>query len=95
MKAKINKEAAAKRLKPCICGNTDDFDLVSAQVCEDGCEIWIACGKCGHDPASECGQHVESVMGELDSFTAGEAAEVWNEHICSNKKVTYVYNRAR
>jgi len=84
MTKKLNNDAAKRNLKPCICGNTDDFDLVSQQVCENGCEIWIKCGKCGYDPACKCGQHVESVMGELDIWTAAEAADVWNAHICTN-----------
>lgn len=81
MKIRLNSEAAIKRLKPCKCGNRDCFDLVSRQVCEDGCEIWIECGKCGYDPADAVGNHVESVMGELDSITAGMAANSWNECI--------------
>ncbi len=81
MTFKINKKYAEKVLKPCKCGNKTDFNIISQQVCEDGCEIWIECGQCGHDPANGSGEHVESVMGGIDNYTTSMAIEVWNEKI--------------
>ncbi len=81
---KINPDTARRLLKPCVCGNAEDFDFNSQQVCEDCCEVWIQCGKCKHDPATGAGEHVETAMGELNNFTAGMAAAVWNSSIKSN-----------
>jgi len=58
------------------CGH-DKVKGESAQVCEDGCEMWFECEKCGYDPAGT-GDHVETVWGwddELVSF----ALEVYRD----------------
>ena len=69
-------------ITPCPrCRNTTDFTVRSAQVCEDGCEVWAVC-KCGYDPTAErCGYRQESVWGEIDRFTARTALDCWNDAI--------------
>jgi len=49
----------------------------SAQVCEDGCEMWVECQNCGYDP-SDCGDHIETVWG-WDKEFAVSAIAVWGE----------------
>ena len=46
----------------------------SAQVCEDGCEMWLECEMCGYDPSPD--EHVETVMGWQDDLV-GYAKEIW------------------
>jgi hypothetical protein len=82
---KLNRDTCKKILKPCVCGNSDDFDFVSEQVCEDCCDVWIRCGRCGNDPASGAGEHIETAMGERDNFTASMAAAIWNSHISTQR----------
>ena len=50
-----------------ICGH-NKIKGVSAQVSVDGCEMWFECEKCGYDPAAECFEHVETVMGWNDEL---------------------------
>lgn len=61
------------------CGH-DKLVGKSAQVCEDGCEMWLQCAKCGNDPANGINDHVETVWGWDDRFV-GYAFEVWKEKI--------------
>jgi hypothetical protein len=86
---KLNPDTARRLLNPCICGNVNNFDFISRQVCEDCCEVWIQCGECKHDPATGAGEHVETAMGERNNFTAGIAAAVWNSSIKPNAKLSH------
>lgn len=68
---------------PCPnCNNKRLFDVHSAQVCEDGCEVWVSCHVCGYDPTNEkVGHRLESVMGGTDDDNAIGAIMVWNDEI--------------
>lgn len=69
--------------KPCPkCGNTREFTAHSQQVCEDGCEVWVVCYRCGYDPTKgKIGHRVESVMGGIDDDNVLMAVAVWNEEL--------------
>lgn len=63
------------------CGNNTDFKCISEQVCEDGCEVYVACA-CGHDPtARDPGYRNESVMGEINMENLNVALFCWNHAI--------------
>jgi hypothetical protein len=77
-KQKIISKKIVQNIKPCKCGNANDFDIVSQQVCEDGCEIFLQCGACNHDPCN-LAEHIESVMGGINPWTVTMAIDAWNE----------------
>lgn len=57
----------------------------AAQVCEDGCEMWFECEKCGYDPAGIC-DRVVTVWGweeELAVF----AAEIYRDCHPAGKEI--------
>ena len=67
------------RVKACPkCGNLHEFVCRSQQVCEDGCEVWITCGKCDHDPHAY-NERLESVMGGCDEDNIYQALDCWND----------------
>lgn len=59
------------KFTPCPkCGNGRHFEAVSQQVAEDCCEVWVVCGRCGHDPTEGyTGHRLEDVWGALDVET--------------------------
>ena len=61
----------------CPCGH-DILIGRSAQVCEDGCEMWLECDSCGYDPKPN--DHVETVWGWQNEWIFA-AMEVWLEGI--------------
>lgn len=62
------------------------FVARSAQVAEDGCEIWVACAGCGHDPTADNSLHrVESVMGGLDRESIITAMDVREDLLGSGR----------
>ena len=67
---------------PCPkCGNNREFTAYSAQVAEDGCDVWVVC-KCGYDPtAGEIGSRYEDVWGGTDNGNVVMALECWNDAI--------------
>jgi hypothetical protein len=74
---------------PCPkCGNKEEFYAHSQQVCEDGCEIWVSCRKCGYDPFHDyeniegcTGYCVEDVWGSIEPATISMALDSWDELI--------------
>lgn len=66
----------------CPCGH-DTLIGRSAQVCEDGCEMWLECESCGYDPSPN--DHVETVWGWQDEWLFA-AKEVWMEGIKAHEK---------
>jgi hypothetical protein len=72
------KTVRFKGLEPCPrCGNRHDFVAVSQQVMEDGCEVWLRCGSCGHEPGWQ--DRREDVWGSLDRETVAGLGQDWNE----------------
>lgn len=62
---------------PCpTCSNAKDFYLVSEQVAEDGCEVFLRC-VCGTQPQGDYA--LEDVWGELSPENAIAAKAEWNE----------------
>lgn len=57
----------------------------SAQVCEDGCEMWFECEKCGYDPAGIC-DRVVTIMGWQDNMI-DYALEVYRDCHPACKKI--------
>ena len=72
------------QVTPCPeCGNDINFRAYSEQVCEDGCETWVAC-VCGYDPTEgKCGHRYENVWGGLDKDEINIALQVWEEELAS------------
>jgi hypothetical protein len=75
---------------PCPkCKNNTQFTVHSAQVCEDGCEIWAVC-KCGYNPSSHenmgSGYRVEDVWGGCSDDNCQDAILYsWNDPIEDQK----------
>lgn len=67
------------KLLPCPkCGNRNSFNIHSAQVGEDCCEVWAEC-KCGYDPSEDkWGSRFEDVWGGTGDNNCVMALEVWN-----------------
>ncbi len=64
------------------CQNNKQFTAYSEQVCEDGCEIWVECYKCGFNPFAESfGSCIDSVMGDLDEPNISMALSEWTQLI--------------
>lgn len=78
---RFNLPRNVDRIKPCpACGNKTLFVCKSEQVCEDGCEVWIECADCGHDPHKPM-ERMDSVMGGCDEGNILAALECWNDAI--------------
>lgn len=74
------KTVRFKGLEPCPrCGNRHDFVAVSQQVMEDGCEVWLRCASCGHEPGWQ--DRREDVWGSLDPETVACLGQDWNEWV--------------
>ena len=57
----------------------------SAQCCEDACEMWFECEKCGYDPAGIC-DRVETIWGWEDDLV-GFALEVYRDCHPTGKEI--------
>jgi hypothetical protein len=72
--------APNKKIIPCKCGNNTKFNLFSEQVCEDACEIWAECAKCGYDPTSgQWGARYEDIWGSITEYNARIVMMCWND----------------
>lgn len=66
-------------IAPCPkCENKTDFVINSQQVCEDLCEVWVAC-KCGHETPPD--HRLEDVWGSLGYDNVVAAISCWNDAI--------------
>lgn len=60
----------AGHFTPCRCGNREEFVAVAERCAEDCCEVWVKCGRCGHDPTEDrWGHRLEDTWGSLDKET--------------------------
>lgn len=66
---------------PCPhCGNNREFSIKSSQFCEDCCEVWAVCAKCGYDPfENNYGYKLESVMGGCGDDNVHDVMPLWND----------------
>lgn len=73
-------------IEPCPkCKNNTEFTAHSAQVCEDGCEVWVVC-QCGYDPTQgNSSDRLEDVWGGTGNDNVLNALSIWNDLIFENQ----------